>query len=241
MAAMKTYAFFSRDKFKDIELGEYFYKVVSEDIEKTVSLLNCFCAYLYFNTPVKKLNTVHSLIEEGLNKHRREMEDKQIKVIKKQFEKDIPETSLPDLQLRYILDSIIQYIIHTLPYNGGIGFLTRLLDSVGWEDEEKIISQKDGKNIEVLIGSAQYEKQSEISKGLPEMPTQHNREDMDLILQLVKEIIQKNRGMMKIKNYEEKAMTFISLILPIERRKIVHFLTPEDRTQKGSLSENTER
>ena len=73
MAAMKTYAFFSRDKFKDIELGEYFYKVVSEDIEKTVSLLNCFCDYLYFNTPVKKLNTVHSLIEEGLNKHRREM------------------------------------------------------------------------------------------------------------------------------------------------------------------------
>jgi len=43
LAAMQSFAFLSRDKFKDAELGEHFYKIISEDVEKTLSLLNCYC------------------------------------------------------------------------------------------------------------------------------------------------------------------------------------------------------
>ena len=38
---------------------------------------------------------------------------------------------------------------------------------------------------------------------------------------------------MKVKKYNEQTMSFISLILPVERRKVVHFLSPEDRLNKA--------
>jgi len=42
-------------------------------------------------------------------------------------------------------------------------------------------------------------------------------------LRLAEEIIKKNRGMIKFKVDDEKPITLISLTLPIERRKMVHY------------------
>jgi hypothetical protein len=49
---------------------------------------------------------------------------------------------------------------------------------------------------------------------------------------LAKEIVKKNRGMMRQKVYEDKRMTFISMILPIERRNVVQYPSSEERLQK---------
>jgi hypothetical protein len=65
------------------------------------------------------------------------------------------------------------------------------------------------------------------------MLSHHNQEEaIQLILKLMKEIITKNRGVMRYKAYDDKPMTFISLILPVERRNVVHYPSPEERLNK---------
>ncbi len=233
LAAMKAFAFLSRDHFKDQELGEHFYKIINQDIEKTISMLDCFNDYLNFSTPLVKKDTVTILIEEMMKKHKNQFEEKKIKIIKKQFEKDLPETSVPDEQLRYILDSVIQYTLLSMPANGSIGFLTRLFDIGVLKERERGHLPKDGKYIEILVVSTGYEKGDEEGRVVPGISNYYQEEEaIELILKLAKEIIKKNRGMMRYKVYEDKPMTFISLVLPIERRNIIHYPSPEDRLKK---------
>jgi len=236
LAGMKTFAFLSKDKFSDAELGEDFYQIVSEDIEKTISLLNCFQDYINFNTPMKKMNTVNNIIEEILKNMEDQIHDKKIKIVKKQFEKNLPETSLPDEQLRYVLNSIIQYMVHsTRPY-GSIGFLTQQFDPVGSEGEQMGLLQKDGKYIEVQIASM-GDKQRELLDLVPGMTADQGEGGVDLILQLVKEIVQRNRGALTLKINSQQSMSFLSVILPMERRKVVHYLSTEERMKKSKLAE----
>jgi hypothetical protein len=233
LAAMKAFAFLSRDNFRDQELGEHYYKIVNKDIEKTISLLDCFNDYLNLSTPIVKKDTVTSLVEEMIKKHESQFEEKNIKIIKKQFENDLPETSIPDEQLRYILDSVIQYTFLSIPSNGNIGFLTRLFDIEALKGKERGQLQKDGKYLEILVVSTGYEKAGEEFGIVPGISNNFQQEEaIELILKLAKEIIKKNRGMLRYKVYEDKPMTFISLILPIERRNIIHYPSPEDRLKK---------
>jgi hypothetical protein len=234
LAAMQAYAFILRDNSKDKELGEHFYKIVNADIEQTISLLNCFNDYINFSTPVVKSNTVNTLIEEVTQKHGSQFEEKKIRIIKKQFEKDLPETILPDEQLRYILNSIIECILLSIPLHGSIGFLTRSFDTEALTSEEKKQLQKDGKYLEILVVSTGGEKSGEPIEIVPGMPSHPQQEEAtELILKLAKEIIRKNRGMMRQKVYEDKRMTFISLILPIEKRNVVRYPSSEERLSKA--------
>lgn len=236
LAGMKTFAFLSRDKFSDPELGEDFYQIVSEDIEKTISLLNCFQDYLNFNSPMKKMNTVNNIIEEILRNLEDQIQEKKIKIVKKQFEKNLPETSLPDEQLRYVLNSIIQYMVHsTRPY-GSIGFLTQQFDPTGSEAEEAGLLQKEGKYIEVQIASM-GDKQRELLDLVPGMTADQREDAVDLILQLVKEIVQRNRGALTLKINPQQSMSFLSVILPMERRKVVHYLSTEERMKRSKMAE----
>jgi hypothetical protein len=236
-SAMQAFAFLSRENFKDRELGEHFYKIVNEDIAKTISLINCFNDYINFSTPMVKRDTVNTLVEETIKKNEGQFEEKRIKIIKKQFEKDLPETILPDEQLRYILNSVIQYALLSTPPGGSIGFLTRFLDTETVKGKEWGQLQKDGRYLEVLVVSAGYEKSDEEAGVVPGMASPHQEEAAELILKLAREIIEKNKGMMRYKVYEDKPMTFISLVLPVERRSVVHYLSPEERVKKTMVNE----
>lgn len=233
LAAMEAYAFLSLDNSKDKELAEHFYKIVNADIEKTISLLDCFNDYINFSTPMIKKNTVATLIEELIKKHVSQFEEKKVKIIKKQFEKDLPETILPDEPLKYILNSVIECVLLSIPLNGNIGFLTRLFDIEALTSEEKKQLQKDGKYLEILVVSTSYEKSSEQVEFVPVIPAHPKQEEAtELILKLAKEIVKKNRGMMRQKVYEDKKMTFISVILPIEKRNVLRYPSSEERLHK---------
>jgi len=236
LAGMKTFAFLSKDKFSDSELGEDFYQIVSEDIEKTISLLNCFQDYINFNSPMKKMNTVNNIIEDILRNLEDQIAEKKIKIVKKQFEKNLPETILPDEQLRYVLNSIIQYMVHSTRSYGSLGFLTQQFDPMGSEGEEVALLQKDGKYIEVQIASM-GDKQRELLDLVPGMTADQREDGVDLILQLVKEIIQRNKGALTLKINSQQSMSFLSVILPMERRKVVHYLSTEERMKRSKLAE----
>jgi len=230
---MQAYAFILRDNSKDKELGDHFYRIVNADIEKTVSLLNCFNDYINFSTPMVKSNTVNIVVEELINKHASQFEEKKVKIIKKQFEKDLPETVLPDEQLKYIMNSVIESVLLSIPVNGNIGFLTRSFDVEALTSEEKGQLQKDGKYIEVLIVSTNYQKSGEPTEMVPGIPSHPQPEEAtELILKLAKEILKKNKGMMRQRVYEDKKINFISLILPIERRNVVRYPSSEERLKK---------
>jgi hypothetical protein len=94
------------------------------------------------------------------------------------------------------------------------------------------------KYLEILVVSAGYEKPGEEMGIVPGMANVHQEEEaVELILKLAKEIIEKNKGIMRYKAYDDKPMTFISLILPIERRNIVRYPSPEERLKKTVVGE----
>lgn len=232
LSAMQAFAYLSRENFKDQESGEQFCKIVNEDIEKTISLINCFDDYLSFSNPMIKSNTVNIVVQEVIKKHEREFKQREIKIIKKQFDRDLPEAILSDEQLRYLLNSVVECLLLSIPLQGSIGFLTRILNPEALDEEEKSRLQKDRTYLEILAVSASDAdvtpgKENEVSSGIP-APAQQDGE-IQLILKLVKGIVTKNRGVMRYRVYDDKPMTFISLILPAERRKVVRYRSSEER------------
>jgi hypothetical protein len=209
----------ARVKLSDREFGELFYRSVTKDIGKADLLLEGFLKYLVVNTPLKKKDTIHRMIEEALEKYQVQLESKRIK-LSKNFEKDLPETIVPDEPLRYILNSILQYGVNSLTPDGYLGFLTKSYLLKEAEDLSQTVLRKDGKYIEIQMFFTGYRKPKEPFEGSPIF---HEEEPLDLILRLVKEVVRKNRGIMKFETDEEKGKTFILLRFPSERREIVHY------------------
>ena len=237
LVAMQSFASLSRDAFKDAELGEYYYEIICAEFEKTMSLLNCYCDYLQLNKPVKAKGTLRMLIEEVLKERERQLKEKDITIISKQLEENLPENLMPDAPLRYALDTIIRYNLLTMPHHSSLGFLTKLYDHTEGNGQEQNGLEKDGEYVEILIVSSYPGK----TKGFPAGgSTDSHGTEADLILALVKEMIRKNHGGMRVKCYEQEAMTFISLILPADRRKVVQFPPCKPLEQKRHRSDESD-
>jgi hypothetical protein len=154
-----------------------------------------------------------------LKKHQAKLEEKGIKLFKK-FEKDLPETIVPDEQLKYIVSSVLQYAMAFTPPNWNIGLSTRSLILEKEAGEMDDLFKRDGRYIEISVVFAGYNKRTE---PVLKTTTLQEEEAPDLILRFVKEIVLRNRGMMRIGTDEKKTKTFISLRFPVERRKVVYY------------------
>jgi hypothetical protein len=168
-------------------------------------------------TPIRKTNTVHNLIEKVLKKYQPVFEKRETLIFRR-FEKDLPEVIVPDEQLRYILDSVLQYILGSMPSGGGISFSTRSLVIQENEDEKKALLEQNTRWVEILVILTRYRSSTEEAKsilGIQEHQTEQN--PLDLIFQLAKEMVDKNRGLMKVELAEERNNSSISLLLPAEK------------------------
>jgi signal transduction histidine kinase len=217
--SIRNYTQISRVKFSDKEFGEYFYRAVSEDIEKIDIVLNGLINYIKLNTPIRKTDTVHHLIEEVLKKHQSKLEEKGVKLFKR-FEKDLPETAVPDEQLKYILNSVFQYALANISPNLSMGLFTRSFVLEKEVGEVKALFKRDGRYIEISVVFMGYKKPAEQGVGTQML---QKEEPLDLILHFVKEVVLRNRGLMRIGADEKKTKTFISLRFPVERRKVVYY------------------
>ena len=220
LVSIKTFTQLLREKFNDVEFREYFYKIVTEDIEKIDTVLNGLLNYIKINTPVKKTNTIHSILEEVIKNHEIQLEDRKIKIFKK-FEKDLPETIIHDEQLRYIFNSLLQYALPSIPLHGSIGYLTKSLDG---QKEAK----GDRPSIEVLMVFTGYKKPVEKFEAVLGIPAIQQEESIELELRLIKELIQKNQGRMRFEVDEKKPRTLVSLRFPVERRKEFYYQFSKD-------------
>jgi len=219
LASIKNYTQISRGKFSDREFGEHYYRTVTGDIEKMDMVLNSLLDYIKVHTPIRKMNTIHNIVEEVLKKHQAKLEEKGIKALKK-FEKDLPETIVPDEQLKYIIGSVLQYAIALTPPNWNLGLLTRSLILKNEASEAESLFKKDGKYIEISVVFPGYQRPSE---PVSEMATLQKEEASELILRFVKEVVLHNQGTIKIGADEKKTKTFIFLRFPVERRKVVYY------------------
>ncbi len=222
LVSIKTFTQLLRDKFNDGEFREHFYRIVTEDIGKIDSVLNHLLTYIKINSPIEKRDTVHFILEEVLRKHEVQLQDRSIKIFKN-FEKDLPETTVHEEQLRYILDALLQYALPCIPPNGSIGFLTKSFDGRTETAEGNKSQKKNGRYIEILIVFSGFKKPAEQFGSVLGIPALQKEEAFELELRLIKEIIQKNKGMMKFEVSEKKPRTIVSLKLPIERRKLIYY------------------
>jgi signal transduction histidine kinase len=221
LSSIKNYTQISRGKFTDREFGEYYYRAVNEDIEKMNMVLNGLLDYIKVHTPIRKINTVHNIMEEVLKKHQAKLEEKGIKVFKK-LEKDLPETVVPDEQLRYILNSLLQYAMALTPPNWNLGLSTRSFIPDKEAAEVEGLFNRDGRYIEISVVFPGRQRPSEPGSG---MTATQKEEALDLVLRFVKEVVLHNHGMMKIEADEKKTRILICVRFPVERRKVVYYQT----------------
>ncbi|MGD0915257.1 MAG: hypothetical protein ABSB22_02260 [Thermodesulfobacteriota bacterium] len=220
--SIKNFSQLSRGKFSDKEFGEFFNKVITKDVEKQNLLLNTFLRYIESTTPIIKRDTVSRLIEEALKRHYLRLEEKKARIFKK-FEKDLPEAIVPDEQLRFILDSVLQYAIALMPSHGSVEFLARsiVLPREGVGDQE--FFKRNEKSVEIMVVFTGYgESKEESEKGLG-VPIAKEEVVSDLVLRLVDMVVKMNQGTMQFEVDETESKHRIVLKFPQERRKVVHY------------------
>ncbi len=221
--SIKSISQLSVDKFNDPEFREYARKSIAQDIKKIDSVLNSFLNYIQISTPIVKSNTIHLLIEETLEANQKCLLDKHIKTIK-HFQEDLPETFLHDEEVKFLLNSVVQYALFSTPPHGSIGFLTRTVEVPKMESGDKVISLTGRKQIEIMVAFTDHEEPFKAAgrppsegKGAPkEKPHQ-------LILLLIKEVIKKYKGLIGFDIDEKESRTLVSLRLPSDRRQVLYY------------------
>jgi hypothetical protein len=213
-----------QEKYGDKEFSAYLNRIIAEDIKKIELVQNSLLNYIRINNPVTKTNTVNTLIEEEIKKYELELEEKKIRIFKT-LEKNLPETAVPDDQLRYILSCVLQYTMAMIPTSGNLGLFTKnvVLQKEMGEDRE-------WKFVEILVAYTGYRKPVEQFRSPLGIPAHQKEKILDLALRLVDEIVQRNRGVMKFEEDEKKAKATISLRFPVERRKVVYYQQSNEMT-----------
>jgi hypothetical protein len=192
---------------------------VTEDIEKIEMVLNSLIDYMRLHTPIRKMNTVHTLMEGVLKKYQGKLTEKGIKLLRR-FEKDLPETVVPDEQLRYVLSAVLQYAIIVTPPHWNIALSTRTLLPAKETGEAEGFFKRDGKQIEISVLFAVRQRPDAPSSGTP--PIQ-KEEAPDILLRFVREVVLRNHGTMKVGTDEKRTKRVISFRFPVERRKVVYY------------------
>jgi hypothetical protein len=222
LVSIKTFTQLLREKFNDAEYRDYFYRIVTEDIEKIDSVLNGLLNYIKMNTPISKTNTVHLILDEILRKRQNQIEEKRIRIFKK-FEKELPETIVHDEQLRYVLDTLLHYALSSTLPDGSIGFLTKSVAPPKAVTDGHPLPKREDRCLDILIVFTGYRTAAERFETVLGISPSGEDDPVELELRLVKEIVEKNQGAMKLEGNETKTRTLISLRLPVERRRVVYY------------------
>ncbi len=222
LTSIKNTSSLSAERFNDAEFRKVAQKSIAEDIKQIDSVLNSLLNYIRINTPIIKSNTISLILEDVVEANEKQIEGKKIKIFKK-CEKDLPETLIHDEQMRFILNSILQYAILSTPLGGTIGFLIKSFDFHNGRPDKQISPEGNGGYVGAAIGFIGDKEPSDPLKNVQGSPPIQKEETTKLILQLVKEILQKNHGTMTYEVDPKKPRTLITLRFPIDRRKVVYY------------------
>jgi hypothetical protein len=195
--------------------------MITQDIDRTDLLLSGFLNYVQVTAPIKKVNTVNALIEEVLEKNKAPLGKKRAR-LHKELEKDLPETIVPDEQLKYILNFVLQYAILSVPLDGNIELLTTSFIFQKEIAGAQAFFEKYGGYIEISVAfSGGREPAGSSATASGRAPTPQKDEVLEVMLRLVKGMVLRNWGKMNVETDEKERRTILSLKFPVERRKVV--------------------
>ena len=220
LISIKNTSALSADRFNDAEFRKVAQKSIAEDIRQIDSVLNSLLNYIHINSPIIKSNTLSIILEQILDANQKQIHGKKIKIFRK-CEEDLPETFIHDEQVRFVLNSILQYAILSTPPGGTIGFLVKSFNFHNAGPDKQISPERNGGYIEAAVGF--MGKPSDPPKNVGESPATQEQGTTRLILELVRELLQTNHGRMTYEVDAKKPRTLITLRFPIERRKVVYY------------------
>ncbi len=193
---------------------------IKDDIKSIDSVLNSLLNFININTPITRSNTLSVILEEVLEANDQQLQGKNIRVIKR-CEKDLPETYFHAEQVRFVLHSILQYAVFQTRSHETVWVLMRFSDNGGGLAGREASRENRG-YVEVLIGFNGDRKSGTMTERAQESP-QGQKETIDLILALAREILQRNHGVMVVETSETRPKTLITARFPVERRKVVYY------------------
>ena len=141
------------------------------------------------------------------------------------LEKDLPEIVVPEKPLRYILNSILQYAVTCAPSHGTLGFLTQSF-VVHKPSQDPTLLWNGRGYVGMTLFFTGDKKCVESWKAELKIGTFGREEGTDLLLQLVKEVAYRNRGVMKMKVDEKETKIYVVLEFPVERRTTLYYGAP---------------
>jgi hypothetical protein len=192
--------------------------MMTKEMEKTEDWANSLFEYVRVITPSEKTGTVHTLLEETLKEFQTRLDEKKIEVTR-EFERNLPETIVPDEHMRYILRSFLRYAINVMPPHGFLRFRTR--SSVSGAAKEKMGFPVVGRAIEITTAfSAVMKRKEEPPAGL-EMISNNNKEILKFQIWSLENVVRRNQGNLTFAVDKEKEEITIFMKFPIERRRVV--------------------
>jgi len=193
---------------------------MTQDITQTDFFLSSLLNYFQVTAAIKRANTVHALIEEVLKKNKAELEEKRVHLFKR-LEEGLPEITVPDEPLKYILNSVLQYVILSTPPDGSIEFWTTSSAFQREGAEFQPFFERYGGYVEISVIFPGKRKVGGQPEGAwAQIPIPQKGEMLDFMLLLVKRIVLKHWGKMDFETDERKGKALISLRFPFERRKV---------------------
>ena len=210
-------------RFDDPEFRKSAQKTIAQDIKKIDSMLNALLNFININTPILKKNTIHLIIDDILEANEKQLREKDLQIARK-FEEDLPETYIHDEQVKFIINSLVQYLVFTVPRGGTIGFLTRskmLLKGTGDEKVVTLNTSKERQYVEVLIVSSVKKEPLENLEDPSEILSSKDQQTTVLLIKLIKELVKKHQGVIEFEVSENDKRTLIVLRLPVERRQVI--------------------
>ncbi len=80
--AIKASARMLQTRTEDGRIAEFFSQTIDSDVDKTDAFIRGLINYVRVSTPVKKTNSVQTLIEKVLKKHQSALEQKKVKIFR---------------------------------------------------------------------------------------------------------------------------------------------------------------
>jgi len=212
----------SIEKSDNDEIRKYSWKAMTQGFNKILSVVNMLSSYIHVASPIIKRNTIHRILEEVLESNEKTLHTKHI-VLMKNFDKELPETIFHDEQVRFIISSVLQYAILLVPANGSMEIVTKFVENDQKGQGLTSVVPLRNKYSEISIFSSYHEQAFNESADAAESSGIEKNGTSDFILQLVKEIIQRNKGMIEFQLDQVKSRTHISLRFPAERRQVAYY------------------
>lgn len=211
----------SMEKPDNDEDRERFRLTMTKAYDQIISTVDMLSSYIHATSPIPKKNTIHCILEEILESNEEKLHARKVD-FKKTLAEELPETTFHDEQVRFLLNLVLQYAILSTPSGGSIEIVTRFINDQKTEESPRLDQQK-SKYSEISISSfaPPYSLNEPVRVG--EVPEIQRDGTSQFILRLIKEMIQRNRGLIDFQVDRVKSGIRISLKFPVERRRVAYY------------------